>query len=66
MSDQKLTDAEAIIWMAEHLLGLSIALTMRGWLAEYRKTGQLVVRDVDGTVKDSLTVAAEARIGDNA
>lgn len=60
MSDQKPTDAEAIIWMTERLMGSSVAMTMRGWLAEYRTTGKLVVRDADGTVKESLTVAEPA------
>ena len=64
MSDQKPTDAEAIIWMAERLMGSSVAMTMRGWLAEYRATGKLVVRDADGTVKESLTVASEAKSKD--
>ena len=54
-------EVDALLWMAEHLMGSSVAMTMRGWLAEYRATGKLVVRDADGTVKESLTVAAKER-----
>ena len=54
-------EVDALLWMAEHLMGSSVAMTMRGWLAEYRATGKLVVRDADGTVKDSLTVASKER-----
>ena len=64
MSDQKPTDAEAIIWMAERLMGTSAAEAMRGWLARYRATGKLVVRDADGTVKEYLTVASKAKSKD--
>lgn len=52
-------EVDALLWMAEHLMGSSVAMTMREWLAEYRATGNLVVRDADGTVKESLTVGEE-------
>lgn len=60
-ADERGPEVDALLWMTERLMGLSAALTMREWLAEYRATGKLVVRDADGTVKESLTVAAKER-----
>lgn len=59
--EERRPEVDALLWMAEHLIGSSVATTMRGWLEEYRATGKLVVRDADGTVKESLTVAAKER-----
>ena len=63
-AEERGPEVDALLWMAEHLMGSSVAMTMRGWLAEYRATGKLVVRDADGTVKESLTVASEAKSKD--
>ena len=61
LEEEREPEVDALLWMTERLMGLSAASTMRGWLAEYRATGKLVVRDADGTVKESLTVAAKER-----
>lgn len=60
-AEERGPEVGALLWMAERLMGSSVAMTMRGWLAEYRATGKLMVRDADGTVKDSLTVASKER-----
>lgn len=58
-ADGSISESGALIWMTERLMGSLVAETMRGWLAGYRSTGRMDVRDADGTVKESLTVAEE-------
>ena len=58
-AEERGPEVDALLWMAEHVMGTSAAEAMRGWLARYRAAGKLVVRDADGTVKESLTVGEE-------